>query len=173
MLHRVDRCDTKQKTHRRIRRRSATLAKDGRFLIASEFDQVVDGQEIISEILFADEDQFLRDGFAEFFRDIAVPLARCFPHQMRQPVIGLPAAGYRLVRVFITQIIEGKFYAFKKPGGFSQCAGIPAEQMRHFCWRFKVTLGICLQHVASGLNRSAKADGGQDVVQRTAFRVGI
>ena len=56
-LHGIDRGDAKRKTHHGIGSRAAALAQDA--LAAGEFHDVVHGQEVMGDMAFGDENQFL------------------------------------------------------------------------------------------------------------------
>ena len=104
------------------------MAQDRRLLITREFDQIVDREEIIREFLGADKRKLGFNRLTDFLRKLRpVAFMRRRPHQMRQPVVGGPAARNRLVRIFIFQLFKVEMNMCSKAFGFCHSFGTGME----------------------------------------------
>ena len=97
VLDRIDRGDPEQVADQAIGRRPAPLAEDRRILRPGEMHDVVNGEEIIGVLAFADEAELLVQHLLPFWRQ-AVGKApfRLRHHQMLEPALrasSLPGTG--------------------------------------------------------------------------------
>src|SRR3546814_7393408 len=61
-------------------------------------------------------------------------------YQMLKPPLRHPTCGYRLVRIFVTQLVESEVDARKELAGGSERFRAGAKQPRHLGRRFQMTL---------------------------------
>ena len=174
VLQRIDRGDAEQPAHRRIRRRSAPLAQDRRVLVARELHDVVHGQEIIGVVAVADQRQFLRQQFVQLgWNAVGKARTRRRQREMLQPVLRVPSLGYRLVRIFIFQVVEREVDPGEQPLALGHRLGPIAEQPGHLARILQMPLAIRGESQPRPLDGDAVADAGDDVVQRPVARLGI
>ena len=109
MLDRVDRSDAQAKAHRRIGRRTASLAQDRRLAAACEIDDVLDGEKVLRELLLADQGQFLAQRLGHAVRHPGGIVLPCpFPGQPFQIGLGIQPIGIGLAGIFIAQLIQAE-----------------------------------------------------------------
>ena len=174
MFDRVDRSDLEQIADNRIGCRPAPLAQDRRFLVAGEFHQVVNRQEVIGVASLADQRELLLHQFMRPCRDTLRPaFARRLEHEMLEPVLRFPALRDRFVRVFIAQVVEREAYARQQLCTRVDRFGIIAEQPDHFARPLEVPLGIGRKPGASLCNGGPLADTAQHIVQLPVLWLGI
>ena len=151
-----------------IRRRAPALAQDAAF--AGEADNVVDGEEVGGVFELGDQRQFVDQGGPHFLWNPGrIVFSGPQPGQPFELFLGAAAAGHRVDRVFVAQLVEAETAA---PGDLNRTGdglGMAAEKPRHLGRGFEVPLGVRGEAKAGLADRAMRADAADHVLQRAAL----
>ena len=174
VLRGIDRGYAEQETDDRIGGRAAALAQDRRQLGAGEADEIVDGEEIVSVVLLADQPELFEQQLAHLGIEAgAVAAERCPHDEMDEVAQRLPAGGHRLVRIFVLQMVEREVDPREKALGFGNRLGTFREEPRHFGRGLQVPFAIGFEPASRFGDRRALADAGHHIVELAVAGLGI
>ncbi|PAV69561.1 hypothetical protein WR25_22101 [Diploscapter pachys] len=166
VFQRIDRGHAQQVADDRIGRRPAPLTQDRRGAAAREPHHVMHRQKIIGIMLAPNEiELFVQQGEDTVGNAIPVTVERILPDEMFQPGLRVPSRRHRLVRIFVSQLIEREADASQQAKAFVDRLRRVAEQPTHLGFVLQMTLAIGGEATSGRIDRHAFADAGDDVVQ--------
>ena len=174
VFQRIDRGNAQQVADNRIGRRPAPLTQDRRGAAAREPHHVMHRQKIISILLTPDEiELFVQQGEDAFRNAIPVAVQRILPDEMFQPGLRVPPRRHRLVRIFVSQLIEREADATQQAKAFVDRLRRVAKQPAHLGFVLQMALAIGGEATSGRIDRHAFADTRNDVVQGPVVTMGI
>ena len=130
---------------------------------------VVDGEKIGRVIERGNEREFLLERVADLLGNAVWKTpSRAFPGQFFQMGLRCLALRNRLVRIFVSQLVEGEAARFRDLDGARQRVLIALEEARHLGRRFQMPLGIGFEAKPCVGKRAFLADAGEHVLKRAA-----
>ena len=95
---------------------------------------------------------------------------RTCPCQIFEMGLRRLAFRYRLIGIFVTELVEGEAAGFRDLDGAGKRLFVAFEQARHFFWRFQMPLRIGFKFEPCLVDGAFLADAGEHVLQGAPMR---
>ena len=168
-LCRIDRRYSQNKTNRRIRRRPPSLAKY--FFVPREPHHIMNRQKIPRIFQFGDQPQlFFKYLPHELGYALRVAPRRALPCQYGKIFVRRKSVRHRLIRIFIGNLFQRKFYHLQNIALRRNRLRIFLEQPGHFLRRLQMPFAMRFQPVPGFLDRAMMPDAPQHILHNPRFR---
>jgi len=165
--HRIDGRDAEVIAHRRVRRRPAPLAQDGRHATARKEDEIMNGQEIRRIVEFLNEFEFVVDLPADALGHMpAVRLGRALRDELAQMPHGRGAGRHAVLRILVADLVEAEAARAVGDGvGALDRLGMRGKEAVHLLRSLEMALGIGVQAKARLRECAAVTDASEHILE--------
>ena len=157
----IDRRDTKAVTHRRVRRRPASLHEN--VLSACHVYDILNDEKIPAETEFLDETKFVVELFANLFGHCAVATARTDESLFAQKTGLVVTGGDGVFGELVAQIFQRKLQSIRHTPGVFQQLGPVGEQLSHLLRAFQKAFSVSREQATGVVEVDVISQAGEGI----------